>query len=272
LTLETLLQIDSKIWPFAALLFFRILICLVFLPLFSDNAVNLRIRIVLSMAIAFLIWPVVSLEFQKQEQIDISAIGIFLGVLRETFFGFTVGTCGKILTNAANIASHMVGVGMGFQTASMLNPQTGAMEDAFTTLKTWIMVLLMFTFKVHHIFIEEIVNSFYSVPLMFSISPNSILNTAISCVKSSFSLGIRIGAPILIAQVLITFAIGIINRAIPQLNAMVIQFPISFLVSMGIFLFSIAGIIQLVGTQGVYSEHESLRTAIQGFILKIQPR
>jgi flagellar biosynthesis protein FliR len=266
LNIETLLQIDAKTWPLAAMMFFRILTCLIFLPIFSDNSVNLRIRIVFSMALAFLLWPALSPELQKFPPIDATPLGLLICTMREVFFGFAIGTCGKVLNNAANVGSHLVGVGMGFQTASMLNPQTGAMEDAYTTLKTWIVVLLMLTFQVHHIFLEEIVASFRTVPFSSVASTEALLNTVISSIQSSFSIGIRMGAPILIAQVLVTFAIGLINRAIPQLNAMVIQFPVSFMVSMVVLFFSIAGTIQLLGTQGLFSEKQSVAHGVRSFV------
>jgi flagellar biosynthesis protein FliR len=265
LNIETLLQVDAKTWPLAAMVFFRILTCFVFLPIFSDNSVSLRIRIVLAMVIAFLIWPTVSPQLQKFPLVEVTPVGLLICTMREVFFGFAIGTCGKVLTNAANIGSHLVGVGMGFQTASMLNPQTGAMEDAYTTFKTWIIVLLMLTFQVHHIFIEEIVHSFYVIPFSSVASSEALINTVLATIQSSFSIGIRMGAPILIAQILVTFAIGIINRAIPQLNAMVIQFPLSFIVSMTVLFFSIAGTIQLIGTQGLFSEKQSLGAAIKSF-------
>jgi flagellar biosynthesis protein FliR len=150
-----------------------------------------------------------------------------------------------------SIASQLVGVNMGFQAATLFSPTSGMQESSYAVFKSWIMTLCILSFQLHHTYIQEIFSSFQSLPLGGSSSFGEIANSAASIVQSSFLLGIRLGAPLLLVQFLVTLGLGLVNRSVPQLNALVMQFPLSFVVSFFVLFFTSAAFVKLIGTQGV---------------------
>lgn len=248
---ESLLQLDPKVWPFAVMMFLRIVSVLFFMPIFGDSTIPGRLRLLLSLAMSVCIWPIVEGNIHATPGfIQWSPLTLGLATLREVFFGFAVGFAAKTLIFAASIASHMVGVNMGFQTATLFTPQTGTQESAFSSLKIWLVTILLLTFNIHHVFIQGIVNSFTNIPLAAQADPNVLMTVIMQTITSSFDIGLRIAGPLLLIQTLTTLALGLLNRALPQLNAFIISFPVSFLLSMIVLFFSSSAFVRLIGQQG----------------------
>ncbi|NBX15780.1 MAG: type III secretion protein [Proteobacteria bacterium] len=251
MTFESLLQLDPKVWPLAVMLFLRIVSVLFFLPIFGDANIPSRIRILLALTLSICIWPAVEKDITAtQGFIQWSPLALALATIREVFFGFAVGFAAKLLSFAAAIAANIVGVNMGFQTATLFSPQTGTQESSFTSLKVWLITILILTFNIHHVFIQGIVSSFVTIPFASSADPQLLLNIVMQTLTNSFDIGLRIAAPLLLIQTLCTLALGLLNRALPQLNAFVISFPLSFLLSMVVLFFSSAAFVRLIGEHG----------------------
>ncbi|MCA2958880.1 MAG: flagellar biosynthetic protein FliR [Silvanigrellales bacterium] len=250
-SIETLLNLDPKVWPIAAMAFLRVLTVFLFLPVFGDNAVPTRLRLVFAIMFTFFLWPVFS-DARFATGIDIwSPFSLALATVREVFFGFATGFAGKLLIHASSISSNLVGVNMGFQAASLFSPATGEQESSFATFKGWLVLMCLLAMNVHHIFLTALVDSFHSVPLGGPAQDGAVAQAALQVVHASFLLGLRLAAPLLVVQLLVTLALGLLNRALPQLNALVMQFPLSFAVSMVVLFFSATAFVRVVGGAGL---------------------
>jgi flagellar biosynthetic protein FliR len=245
---ESLFQLNPNVWPLAIMLFLRIVSVLFFLPIFGDANIPSRIRILLAMMMSICIWPVVEGHLHARSGfIQWSPIALGLATMREVFFGFAVGFASKILTFAASIAANIVGVNMGFQTATLFSPQSGTQESAFASLKIWLITVLILVFNIHHTFIQGIISSFITIPFAQEADPKALLSIILKTVTISFEVGIRIAGPLLLIQLASTLALGLLNRAIPQLNAFIISFPLSFILSMAVLFFSAGAFVRLMG-------------------------
>jgi flagellar biosynthetic protein FliR len=252
---ESLFQLDPKVWPYAVMMFLRIVSVLFFMPIFGDSTIPGRVRLLLSLAMSICLWPSVENQIHSaQGFIQWSPLTLGLATLREVFFGFSVGFTAKLLTFAASIASHIVGVNMGFQTATLFTAQTGTQESAFSSLKIWMITILILTFNIHHIFIQGIVQSFTQVAIASQIDAQVLINVTVQTIVSSFEIGLRIAGPLLLIQTLTTISLGLLNRTLPQLNAFVISFPVSFVLSMIVLFFSASAFVRLIGQRGAQLE------------------
>ena len=258
-TLETLLQLDNRVWPVACMVFLRVVTLFSFLPIFGDSNVPIRVRIALSIFFSFILWPSISGQPHYQNlTIAWDPLTSLLYAMREVFIGFSMGFSARILMFAVSIASQMVGVNMGFQSATLFSPTTGTQESSYAVFKGWIVTLCLFVFQIHHLYLREIFHSFELVPVGSLIGFGDVATSASSVVQSSFLLGIRLGAPLLLVQFLVTLALGLVNRTVPQLNALVMQFPLSFLVSFLVLLFTGTAFVRLIGTQGLLVQTKGL--------------
>lgn len=266
--IETLLQLNPNIWPVAVLSFLRILSILIWLPILGDNVVLMRVKVLFSVIFAFLLWPVISARsaLPVQGVVEWNWAVLLLSSLREVFFGFALGFSARVLMYGMNVASQLVGVNMGFQAASLFNPSLGREESAFTAFQGWMLVAILLALNIHHLFIQGIAKTFVSIPIGAVADITAVSTMATHIVQTMFELAIRIAAPLLLVQTLATLALGLMNRAIPQLNVFVINFPVSFALSMVVLFFTTGAMIRFIGTTGAKTEIASFENMKRAFV------
>lgn len=268
MNIETLLQLDPKVWPLAVMSFLRVLSIFIWLPILGETVVPMRLKVLFSIVFTFLLWPVIEGRLQVDKRfLEWDSAVLLFTTLREVFFGFAIGFAARSVVYAINIASQIVGVNMGFQAASLFNPMIGREETAFTTFQGWVLVVVMLSLNIHHIFLEGIANSFTSVPIGPVASAGAVSQMATHAVHELFELGIRIAAPLILIQALVTIALGLMNRAIPQLNVFIINFPVSFALSMAVLFFSAGSLVRFLSTSGAYmqvAEFEGMKRVFAG--------
>lgn len=255
MTIDTLVQLDPRIWPVAIMSFLRVLTIFVWLPILGESIVPMRIKILFSVVFTFLMWPVIE-KYSPFLHVttDWSWPVLVLTTLREAFFGFAVGFSARIMVFGVSVASQLVGVNMGFQAASLFNPMLSREETAFSSFQGWLLLVVMLAFNIHHVFIEGIAKSFFEVPIGPIGSVTSITQAATHCLESIFEMALRLAAPLLLIQTVVTLALGLMNRALPQLNVFVMNFPLSFVLSMIVLFFSAGAIVRFLGSEGLHSE------------------
>ena len=266
MTLEQLFQLDPKVWPLAVMAFLRVVSVFVWLPFFGDAAVPARVRIMLALCFTFFLWPMIQNQMTVNDHmLQWSPVTLCIATLREVFFGFSVGFATRMVLYGASMGSQLVGLNMGFQTASLFSPTMGTQESALSVFKGWLVLILLLNFNVHHVFLENITKSFLSIPLAPTGQSVAVAKMALTVVESSFIIGIKLAAPILLVQILITIALGLLNRAIPQLNVLVMSFPVSFLLSMFVMVISTAAFVKVVGTAGLAREISGMQNMQKAF-------
>ncbi len=261
----SVIHIDQQRWPLVAMVFLRTVTIFFLLPIFGDQAVPARLRIGLGIAFTFFAYPIVS-EFltQKNYLIQWNVLSLLIITMRELIFAFALGFAAKLIYFGTSIASHLVGVNMGFQAASMFNPAFNDQESSYSVFKNWIVVVLFLILNVHHVFIEGIIISFASVPIGPTPDVNSFAKTGIGIAQEAFILGLRLAAPLMTVQILVNISMGLLNRSLPALNVFAISFPLSFITTMIILFLSVGSLVALISNYGFQHEimwFETMRRA-----------
>ena len=263
----SVIQLDPHRWPLAAMLFLRVVTIFFFLPIFGDQVVPIRLRIALGIVFSFFIYPIVSDYIaDKNNLLQWNAFTIAIATIREIIFAVAVGFSAKLIFFGSSIASHLVGINMGFQAASMFNPQLNERESSYSVLQNWIVVVLLLSLNIHHFFLEGIVKSFASVPIGPIPDANSFAKISLHIANEAFVLGLRLAAPLITVQILINISMGLLNRSLPALNVFVISFPISFITTMIILFLSISSLVAIISTYGFQTELMWFETMKRAFI------
>ncbi len=262
----SVIQLSPQKWPLVSMLFLRVVTLFFFLPIFGDQVIPARLRIGLGIVFTFFTYPIVS-EFisSKVNLTQWGALDLFIISLREILFSITVGFSARLIFFATSIASHLVGINMGFQAASMFNPEVNERESSYSALQNWIVVVLFLTMNIHHVFIEGIIKSFISIPIGPIPEAANLAKISIHVAHEAFVLGLRFAAPLITVQILVNLSLGLLNRSLPALNVFVISFPLSFLVSMFILFLSIGSLISVFSTYGFNSEISWFETTKRAF-------
>jgi len=246
---------DIRHAPYFIFAFLRIVTVLFFLPIFSEPMVPARLRIFFGLGFALVLWPIIEDKFVGDASLSFSMLGFLLLTLRELFVAFCIGFSAKFLIYALAIFSQIVGVNMGFQAGQMFNPSLGEQTSAFGQFMNLIVLVVLVIMNVHHVFLEVIFDSFRTINLSYLLPiKGGLAQSMIHLVTDCFLLGIKLAAPLLCVQILVTVSLGLVNRAIPQMSVFVMNFPLSFLITMMVMILGTSTFLYVITTTGIHQE------------------
>jgi flagellar biosynthetic protein FliR len=141
----------------------------------------------------------------------------------------------------------MAGIGMAGEVAALqmglnLGPSLNPMADAAVTgvgeLKNLMAVCLYVTLGGHLVLLAGVADSFQAIPPGSGIDMAGGGRAVASLAGTMFAVAVRAAAPIMVALLLANFGLAILSRAVPQLNAMAVAFPIT--IGLGFLMFGAA--------------------------------
>lgn len=230
-TAELTAWLGQYLWPL-----FRISALLMFMPLIGAASVPMRIRLVLSLALAYLVAPIIPaipvVEALSPEGLSITlhelAIGITGALLLHIFMA--------IFTSAGQMLSMQMGLGM----AVMMDPVNGVSIPILGQFYQLMSFLMFLGLNGHLVVIELLIGSFEFLPISGSLNFLDTLNELTRLVAWMFSSALLIALPAITAMLIVNFTFGVMNRTAPQLNLFSLGFPMAMVCGLISLLFSVS--------------------------------
>lgn len=219
--------------PVFALVLFRISGLMMTAPVFASRAIPVRVRAAMTMMIAAVIFPMV----RSQVPGSIGLGEVVVGGVTEMMIGATIGLSLSIFVMAAEVAGRTSGQQAGLAISEIVDPST---DEQVSTLGALYSVVVSTAFLViggHRAAMAALLDTYHAVPMLSYHMTDSIVLLFVEMLAAAFVLGIRIGAPIVVAVFLTGIAMGFLSRTMPQLNILTVGFTLRLLVAM-----SVAGI------------------------------
>lgn len=214
------------LWPL-----FRVMGFLMVAPVVGSQLVPARIRLIVAVAIAVLMVPVLP-PVPQIEALSLQAI-ILIG--QQLLIGLALGYFLQMVFQTLVLAGQMIAMQMGLGFASMMDPTNGVNVAVVSSFYLMFGTMLFIALDGHLTMIEVLVQSFYSLPITeeFDFASTSLMSI-VSSISWVFSSAMVIALPALTALLITNVAFGIMTRAAPQLNIFALGFPVALL--LGVFL------------------------------------
>jgi flagellar biosynthetic protein FliR len=208
---------------------------LYFCPPWDSKFIPAQIRIFSILGLSLVLTPVVS-PFLPPFPASWSA-GVFL-VIREFLIGLGCGLVFRFVFAGIEMAGNLVAIQMGFGMATLLDPQTQAHNTLVAELLVLVATLVFLTMNGHHALLRLLAQSFQKVPLESNISlPGTLLPYIPNLGSFMYSLSVQLLAPVLAFLFLTQVALGLVARAVPQIQVMIVGFPLT--IALGFFFLSL---------------------------------
>ena len=243
----------SGVYVFSAP-FLRISAMMVVAPIFSAPGFNLRARVLLSVLIAALVAPSISLPANFEL---ISLMGLVVAI-QEIGVGLMIGFILQLAFGAIVFGAQAMSMTMGLGFAMAVDPQNGVQVPVVAQLYVILGTLLFLAVDGHLALINAVARSYDFVPAgSVSISPTSF-SALISLGSIVFAGGILLALPVMTALLLINLAFGIITRTAPQLNIFAVGFPVTILAGLFIMFLVMPGFINALSNMFQFVSLQSL--------------
>lgn len=219
----------------ALLIFIRVVGIFISAPVLSSARIPPHTKVGLAILIALVLQPVVGLTPLTLPGNVLSYLAL---VVKEAVVGVSIGFVANMVFSAVQMAGEIADLQTGYAFAGLVDPYTGertSMVGQFQVMMAWLVFLAV---NGHHLLLKAVADSFQVLPLG-SISVNEkIINGVMSLSSHIFLIALQIGAPIIGAVLLADLALGLLARTVPQLNILVIGFPIKMV--MGLIVLMLA--------------------------------
>ncbi len=201
-------------------IFLRIGAAMALLPAFGEQSVPLRLRLALALAFTALVLPLVGPEAQDRIVAAWSILFAGAEVLNGLILGFLFRLFVIALNVAGMIAASATSLAQIFGPGVTVDPQP-ALGNAMVIGG----VALATLGGLHVKLVEAMTLSYAALPIGVWPSSVDVAEWAVEDIGRAFALGFTLAAPFTVAAFLYNLALGVINRAMPQLMVALVGAP-----------------------------------------------
>jgi flagellar biosynthesis protein FliR len=237
---------ENEILAFALVLI-RISVFLLSWPVFSVYNVPNPVKVLLAVLVAMILFPVI-------DRSGLAGTGFQQDIAwlagKEVLTGLCLGFMTRLFFFGIAIGGNLIAMSAGLANGQIFNPALGAtgttIEQFYSTLAT----LLFLSMNGHHYFLTGLAQSFDAIPLAlagteiasFGQLSNRFQESGL-ILQSVMEAGIKIAAPVMIAVFLMNIVMGIIGRAVPQVNVLITSMPVNYMAALLVMIVAIPALI-----------------------------
>jgi flagellar biosynthesis protein FliR len=180
--------------------------------------------------------------------------------------GFALGLGMLTILSGLQMAGELIDTQTGLSLGEIANPGlniTGSATGQFLFLFATTVLLVMQPTGYHLTILSVLVETFQSIPLGQAFVTTEAIDLLRDLVHQSIVLGLQIAAPLLAAMSLVALTMGFLGHSVPQVNVLVVGFPVRASTALLILLTSLSGIAKHV-SEVIPQVIESLHHALAG--------
>lgn len=187
-------------------------------PPFNSPSVPVRVRVGLATAIAFVLAPRIGAE-----SVDLALGPFVISLLTQALAGLALGFAVFVLFATIQAAGDLIDLQVGFSLGAVLDPLSGASAAPIARFHQLLALVLVFAINGHVLVVRGYLRSVDAVPM--GGLDLAVLGSEFTGLLSTFFVAtLEIGLPVLAALFCTEIALGLLGKAAPQLNILVIGF------------------------------------------------
>jgi len=226
------------------LVLLRVSALLIVAPIFGHRNYLARAKIILAATVSLVVFPLVA---RSAPEIPEGLYPYALIMLKEVAMGVALGFAVLLLFVGIQFAGQLVGLQMGFGIVNVIDPQSSNQVSIIGQYLNILAVLILLTTNGHHMILKGLVSSFDVVPLGGVELKASVAAKMIVLTSQAFIVAVKIAAPILLSLFLVSVALGILARTVPQMNVFIVGFPVQIAVGLTALIVALPMFFVLLG-------------------------
>ena len=212
------------------LLFARVGSILMLLPVFSEEAVPMRIRLLIALSITFGLSVFLSDRFALVPVVD----NLLGPLVAEITLGLALGMLVRIMFFAAAMAGSIISLQMGLSAAMVFDAGQGGQVPLLSKFVVVAAACVCLAMNVHHLWLRSIVESYAAFPVGALPPARDLAELATTAMSRALELGLGLAAPFLVFGVVFNAVLGLANRLAPTIQVFFIGQPLNILAGMAL--------------------------------------
>ncbi len=194
---------------------------LLLFPFYRFVFIPVRLKLALVGVLAILLTPLAG-----PVALPSGILPLALGLAGEVLVGFTIGLTTNFVFTGVEFAGHIMGYQMGLSMANVYDPVNAAQISILGRLTGLLAMLVFLDADGHLLVIMTIKKSFDLIPPFGFHLSGGLAEGVLRVSKDIFMLGLRLSAPVMAVVFFLNLTLGILSKAVPQLNMFVVGFAV----------------------------------------------
>jgi flagellar biosynthetic protein FliR len=201
-------------------------------PFFKARVIPMLSKAGLALIITIVLFPVLANEtFVFPDTV----LGMFRLVVTELIIGLILGLLVEVFFEGVRMMGQLVGFQTGFAITNIIDPQSGVQVSIFSNMAYLVAIVLFLLLNGHHLLLSAVRESFGILPVGSLTLNTGMLEKSITLYGKMFVIAIKLGAPAIAALLFVKVAFGLITKLMPQMNIMIVAFPVQIVIGLLFF-------------------------------------
>jgi flagellar biosynthetic protein FliR len=232
------------LWDLFLLIFVRITGLFVVSPVFGRQNIPAYYKIGFSFAASVIVSYNVPVPDIKAYN---SIAAFILLVIKEFAIGLVLGYLSYLIITSIYLAGQMIDMHIGFGMVSVFDPISNIQIPVNANFYFILTMLIFLTIDGHHLLIYTLTDSFTMLPIGSPMVYNeNMVDFVVKLFGSIFAISFKIAAPVTAAILVVDVALGIIAKAVPQVNVFIIGLPLKIFIGLIVIFFTLTAFRNIV--------------------------
>ena len=206
------------------------------LPLFENVAIPVVVKVLTTLMLTFAFFPMV----QDQLIMDINHVGpesFWYLTIFNTLVGLVIGFFVKSLMSIFVSTGALMTQQIGLNALSYFDPQAGGQVGPFEKLIEWTVLMMIISSGALLPMFKGVISSFATIHVYNIGKMAHSIDFFMILFKSIFISSIMLATPMIFVNLIINAVMGIVSRAVPQMNVIAVSFAVN--IGLGLLVFAV---------------------------------
>ena len=206
-------------------------------PFYGTKNVPARVKIALSVFVAFLVYG-----FVDKTAIEYTGLlGYAVIVLKEGIAGLLIGLGASICNSIILFAGNIIDMDIGLSMATEFDPTTNSQVTITGNLYNYFILLLLIATNMYQVILRAVVDSFAVVPVNGQVFAwDSLLISMTKFMTDLFVIGFRIFLPVFACIMVLNCILGIMVKVSPQMNMFSVGMQMKIMVGFAVLFLTVS--------------------------------
>lgn len=213
------------------LVFARVIGAFIYNPLLSRKNIPTRVKIGASIGISIIIaMPMVGHVSVELDSVFLLAVAF----VKEGIVGFILGFIVQMFLSMLLVAGEYMDIQSGLGMAKIYDASSGIQMSSYGSLLTYMFIFYFFITNSHLSFVKLFALSYKAVPVGFKALNPDIFKDVVLLFGTVLTMAIKFALPLIVAEIVLDFSVGILMKAVPQIQVMQVNIQVKLL--FGLFI------------------------------------
>ncbi len=227
-------------------------------PIFSSRNIPNVAKIGVSMLVALMLLPLVP-NILNAEALTFGPLAV--SIAQEVLLGTLIGFVSNLVFTAIGMGVSVMGIQIGFRAASLFNPLINVSSAALDQFYSFLAAALFLSMNGHHWLILALQQTFQRVPPGTFVFTSLTAQQLVDFSGEAFVAAMRIALPVVGALLLTDVGLGLVARAVPQVQVFFLSLPLKIGLGLLALAFTLTITLPIIKTLFVQSIADALLLA-----------